>query len=309
MSRYLTQRALCHPALPVSRKSVRHQSIRLSSDEESFYERLGESADTRVEPGINQDEVFDDQFERRAHEIQRTPSADNAVTVISAKQGPWTGNNNLGVERPFGPDDNNLQTILRLPEWGFPQVWSVMLDMKYTDTDFTDFDVIARVEAGSGGGIETFEVDWNTGTSFSVVMNAMNLVALYSNTTDLPTDLRLTARIGRFPLYGQAPTRTFPVLQSTQGNFELFVPRYAKAVDFLSVISGAGVDIFDIGVEIRFLGNPGNLASTKAFITGPNLLTRYQGRMILPGGTNAIAIFNPSLVAPLACTAVFEIAL
>lgn len=298
MSRYL-----------FSRKAPGPRISGLPRDQREFYEHLGEHSEIRLEPGYNQDEFFDDQFERRAHEKTRTPSANNAINIVPAKQGPWSGNNNLGTERAFAPDENNRQTILKLPEWGFPQVWSVMLDLKSTDTDFTDFDVTAEVEVGSGGALEILDLDWNRGTSFSVVTNALNIIASYSNTTDLPDDLRLTARVGQYPLYGQAPTRTFKVLQPTTGTFIQLVPRYAKAINFLSNFSGAGVDIFDSGVEIRFLGNPGNVATLKAFITGPNLLTRYTGRMIIPGGTNAIAIFNPNFIQPLSCTMVFELGL
>ena len=56
-----------------------------------FIHELGENARVILEPGYNQDEVFDDQFERRAHEKVQTPGAAGGIAIIPAKQGPWSG--------------------------------------------------------------------------------------------------------------------------------------------------------------------------------------------------------------------------
>lgn len=240
MSRYLTQRALCHPALPLSQKEARRRlpPVELSDSEEAFYERLGGDADVRLEPGINQDEVFDEQFERRAHEIQRTPGSSNAVSVVPTKKGPWSGNNQLGIERAFAPDANNRQTILKLDEWGFPQMWTLALGLTYDAEAYGssglvtgNFGVVAEVEFGTGGVIQYVEIDWKMGTSIVLPMNALNVVASFSSVPTeggevaLPPDLRLRANVVHGALTQASPTRTID-LATTNGS--TLIPPFAK---------------------------------------------------------------------------------
>lgn len=273
MSRYLQQRALCHPALPISRKtSARNleRNIALSDDQEAFYERLGADADVRLEPGINQDEIFDEQFERRAHEIQRTPSANNAVNVIPAKQGPWSGNNQLGIERHFSPDANNRQTILKLDEWGFPEVWTLCLGMsEYSTFDNPDpisFSVTAEVEFGCGGVIQTVEMDWLQGMSISLPMNALNLVASYrtgsgEGSTSIPADLRLRANIVRGRAHRSKPTLTVFV---PEGETTIEIPKFAQRVTVLPFadVSRNPFDYYSADAYVRLnssaSGGPGD---------------------------------------------------
>jgi hypothetical protein len=208
-------------------------------DTASFYERLGEDADVRLEPGYDQDEVFDDQFERRSHEIQRTPGADNAVAIIPAKRGPWTGNNQLGIERHFAPDSNNRQSILKLDEWGFPQVWTLSLGLTYDAFLYGAggglagaFAVVAEIEFGTGGVIQVVEVDWLQGMSIALPLNALNVVASYSSVPNeggvpsLPSDLRLRASVVHGALYQSNPTRTLPVSADSP---LILIPPFAKS--------------------------------------------------------------------------------
>jgi hypothetical protein len=268
-SRYLTQRALCHPALPISRKESRQalQHVDLS-DELKFYEHLGQSADTRVEPGIDQDEFFDDQFERRAHEIQRTPGANNAVNVIASKTGPWTGNNQLGIERAFAPDANNRQTILKLDEWGFPQLWTLALGLTYDAENYASsglvtgsFGIIAEVEFGTGGVTQQVEVDWKMGTSICLPMNAVNVVASFSavptegGDVALPPDLRLRANIVHGQLTQAAPTRTYN-LQESSGS--VLIPPFAKRFRIVPQLDP--FTFYSQLLEIRLTGSS-NIAS------------------------------------------------
>lgn len=274
MSRYLTHRALCHPALPISRKESRQglQHVDLN-DQLEFYSHLGAESDARVEPGINQDEVFDDQFERRAHEIQRTPSSVNAVNVISAKTGPWTGNNNLGIERSFAPDSNNRQTILKLPEWGFPEMWTLCLGLIFDPNQWNPapgltpaFDVTAVIEFGGGGCIQTVECDWINGCAISLPMNAVNVIAQYNfddvnegtDPSQPPLDLRLRANIVRNQ-FGTpiAPIRTFKneILTGLTINLPPFarrmkvVPSRTLEASIVPFYQQSGVILFQSGVD------------------------------------------------------------
>lgn len=236
MSRYLRQRAL---------RSARHPFIGadggLPADQRQFYERLGETDAIQFNPEIDQDEVFDDQFERRAHEIQRTPGANNAMAIIPSRTGPWTGNNNLGIERAFAPDANNRQTVIKLPEWGFPETWTLCLGLTYDPVLYESqpnagkFTIVAEIEFGTGGVIQIVEVDWKQGTSIVLPMNALNVVASYSSeeneagTVVPPSDLRLRANIVRGVLPQSNPTRSFLIPENAV-EAACPVPAFAKAL-------------------------------------------------------------------------------
>lgn len=227
MSRYL-----------FSRKAARATVAGLPRDQRQFYEQLGAESDVLLEPGYNQDEFFDDQFERRAREKTRTPAASNALTLIPAMQGPWTGNNNLGAERPFSPNAENRQTVLKLPEWGFPEAWSLCLGLTYDvrlfDASSSYFGVTAEIEFGVGGVMQQVEIDWLQGTVIVLPMNAVNVIASFSSAPNegglaspLPEDLRLRANIVHGSLPGSNPTRSFLV----EGLDPVIpIPPFAKSV-------------------------------------------------------------------------------
>lgn len=209
---------------------------------------------TILEPGYNQDEVFDDQFERRAHEIQRTPSGQNAVSIVSQKQGPWSGNNQLGIEREFAPDSNNRQTILRLDEWGFPDIWTVSLGMNEFTRTAGGFDVTAVLEFGVGGAIQTVEIDWLTGASITLPMNSLNLVAQYNLVDgeipgDVPDDLRLRATISKMPAQNARPTRSY-LFQTAVDSF--VIPPFAKAMHLSPTNDGDPFDFYSQRVKAVF---------------------------------------------------------
>jgi hypothetical protein len=169
-----------------------------------FIHELAENERVILEPGYNQDEFSDDQFERRAREKVQTPGAAGGIAIIPAKQGPWSGNNSLGMERAFAPDDNNRQTILKLDEWDFPEVWDVHLGIVNDDEseELQSFGVVAEIVAGVGGAVQQFEMDWLVGSGFSMSFNALTVVARYdfasiSGAPAVPDNLRLVVTIGK----------------------------------------------------------------------------------------------------------------
>jgi len=220
-----------------------------------FLEHLGEDSSTRLEPGYNQDEFFDDQFERRSHEIQRTPGADNAVAVIPSKQGPWTGNNQLGIQRRFAPDDNNRQTILKLDEWGFPESWTLVLGLDFDVLQWhpspgfsASFDITAVIDFGIGGVMQTVEIDWVNGAAIVLPMNAVNVVAQYNldvateaaGASEPPQDLKLRACVARGVLSQTQPTRSFRIdLAAATGNASLDLPPFARELRLLPITATA----------------------------------------------------------------------
>jgi hypothetical protein len=243
MSRYLLQQALRGR----NRPSIGGEDDRLPSDQEAFYQHLGSEDVVRLEPDMDQDEIFDDQFERRAHELQRTPGQDKTVSTVPNKKGPWSGNNNLGIERPFAPDANNRQTIIKLPEWGFPETWTLCLGLTYNTAlhavapSAGKFTVVAEIEFGTGGVIQTVEMDWKQGASIVLPMNALNVIASYSSLESEggpiipPLDLRLRANVVRGVLPQSSPTRSFFMFSPGPGTAQVScpIPPFAKSVRLL----------------------------------------------------------------------------
>lgn len=209
-----------------------------NDDERVFEEQFNES-------GVA---LMDDQFERRAREIGRKTPPTQPVSVFPAFKGPWSGNNQLGIEQPFAPNANNEQTILKLDEWGFPEVWTVMLgsnfnplDVNNTSPSFTgDFYVNCLAVIGSGGATQEVSMDWMNGTVFRAPMNALNIVARFQNSARAPSDLRLRVTISRGALPGFPPQNTRPFFAAagtTSDNVP--VPLFAKS---FRVVGGFGDD-------------------------------------------------------------------
>lgn len=268
MSRYLRQNALRGRPSPFVGEACDDE---LPPDQQEFYEHLGETDVIRFDPEIDQDQVFDDQFERRAHEMQRTPGQDKTMSLVPNRTGPWTGNNNLGIERAFSPDANNRQTILKLPEWGFPQIWTLCLGLTYDVNAFnpsgSQFSVTAELEFGSGGCIQFAEVDWLQGMTLPLPMNALNVIASYNTELNegndpiaLPSDLRLRATLVHGMLGVSNPTRSY--LAASAGTSVFPVPPFAKAVRIVPRSLSATL-------AIDFYTNPAGLVT---FMSGdPNV--------------------------------------
>lgn len=243
-----------------------------------FYEHLGSEADVRLEPGYNQDEVFDSQFERRAHEIQRTPGPEQAIPIIPAKRGPWTGNNQLGIQRKFAPDDNNRQTILKLDEWGFPETWTLCLGLDFDHLQWNptpgfsaSFDVTAVIDFGIGGVMQTVEMDWVNGASIVLPMNAVNVIAQYNldvateafGASEPPLDLKLRASIARGVLSQTEPTRTYRSARE-EGVFSLDLPPFARELRVFP-IAGEDTSIYS------FFAQSGTIRFNTGTVTTPGL--------------------------------------
>ncbi len=202
-------------------------------DDEAF-QRMVEDGFIQPEPGVGENTVFDDQFERRARELNRKPySGSQKTTIVPDRKGPWSANNQLGIEQPFEESSNNAQTILKLDEWGFPEIWTVCLGMAPL-SEFTGsgFDVTAVILFGAGGITQEVEIDWLCGSAISLPMNAVNVIAKYNLFSgeaqgEVPADLRLRVSLARGALPNARPTRTI-VIQDAVTHIE--IPPFAKEV-------------------------------------------------------------------------------
>lgn len=283
----------------------------------NFYERLGEDAYVDEDPPVEDDVEFEDDFDRRAHELNRKPfSGIKKVSPLELRRGPWSGNNQLGSELEFAPDVNNVQTILKLDEWGMPQVWTVMLGTSYTG-DVTDdlfgFGVEALVSVGCGGITQEFICDWVEGTTFQVPMNAINVQARYTIAQNalIPPDLRLKVNVARGGLTTRGPTSTVrdPDLLNLDlpaGGFKLFqIPKFAhrmqvvSATDPLSTYAAANILTFRTGV---------GLSVDTARFNGDTLL-QFPDGVPIPNATRYARFANNSGVDLVNFAMIFYLAL
>lgn len=254
---------------------------------------IGDRGYANVNPPRGGDELFGDPFERRAREIDRTPNNLRPVQIVPQQSGPWSRSNQFGTEQPFAPDANNRQTILKLPEWGFPQVWSVMLSINPPSNAAANYLILANVEAGVGGTTDTFQLDWSTGTAFSVVANALNISAFYRVSSVIPNDLRLRVLVGRETLTRSAPKRSFTgLLPPLGGTLQVSIEKYAKSLTLLPVSFTSNPYVATFLLQFRATDTSAVLGE----ITGAQILALGNGATVdVPGGANVLTIVNNGL--------------
>lgn len=226
-----------------------------------------------IETDQDQTVFFDDQFEMRSRELQASPPGMKTVNVFPAKQGPWSGNNQLGIGQRFAPDSNNLQTVLKLDEWGMPEMWTLCLGLAYDINNWqpvdgsASFDITAIIQFGIGGVVQEVEIDWINGAGISLPMNALNVIAQYNldvaseagGASEPPNDLLLRASLAHGTLFQCEPTRSFKVESPATIN----IPPFAKAVRIIPT----NVDQAEV---FLFYAQPGTIAfnSGTSFSTG-----------------------------------------
>ena len=148
-----------------------------------------------------------DDFTLRAQRLQSRQAPVVPLTQdLPLRNHPlWSGNNELGIETAYQPDGAGLQTILKLGEWGPPEVWTLSLGIAYDITKIpasgdAQFGVDALIRFGSGGVTQEVDVDWSEGTTLALPMNAVNVIARYSDFSaknNTPSDLRLRVNLSK----------------------------------------------------------------------------------------------------------------
>lgn len=294
---------------------------RLSRRDLIDYDSLGRAEAQRLErdglvdvqPGFDENTMFDDQFDRRAEELNRKPYRKAKLTSsVIQRKGPWSGNNQLGFESPFRADSNERQTTLRMDEWGMPQVWSVMLGLTVDESLIgTDgFNVVAVVNAGCGGIQQQFEVDWHNGAVFSCAMNAINIVARYDDPVGTLADsLRLRCNLAPGKLSLVAPTRTLGIAAAsgTQG-VSIRIPPFAQRVTLMPNQTFAPPIppslFYDPANLIQFERSQG--ATDGVVVSGDTFLSFSEG-IPIPHGAREMSFFNGT-AEDLAGQAIFSLA-
>jgi hypothetical protein len=178
-----------------------------------------------------------DSFDRRAREMQQktAPKCVPVMVVDIPRSGSWSRNNQLGREAAFAPDANNRQTVLKLDEWGPPEVWTIGLGLVNTLTSYNGFSVVGEIDFGVGGATQRIEVDWVNGTQITVPMNALNVIARWQDIDTITEGrgLKLRVTLARGPRPGElAPVRTIVenVLLNAGQEFFADVPAFTSRV-------------------------------------------------------------------------------
>lgn len=236
-----------------------------------------------------------DTFDRRVAEMGldgRPAGAPAPAHVIceEPKTGIWSGNSNLGIEAPFAiPPPGQVptrQTILKMPEWGFPETWTISLGIESKPvfrSAFNGRNITAIIEFGVGGFTQTIVVDWKLGTQITLVTNSINVIAEFASVdVDLGEgDFKLSVQLcrGNRPSSALAPTKTLVIPAVADGD----VPANT-VLEGIMLTAGQTTGIVDIpffatmlhimpAVVAAILGSPPNLlyaASTIISVTsGP----------------------------------------
>ncbi len=271
--------------------------------------------------------MVDDPFDLRVRG-SRTSST-KAVHLSDPMTGPWSGNNQLGISRPFSPDANNRQTILKLDEWGHPMVHTVTLGISYSEqawavSNFRFMGITAIINFGGGGSTQTVDINWQQGTQITLAMNAVNVIAEYNlqgggAVLRVPTDLLLSAQVARGSIVGNqaAPQRTLPSFSVPSGiggtsTFER-IPNFAGRLyltpvntDFNTLMAASGSSF-----NILFMGADQPVAFSSALISTvrvDNYLTAsgLSTGIPIPGRARYMALQNIDGTAPGAATCMWN---
>jgi hypothetical protein len=106
----------------------------------------------------------------------------------------------LGQAKQFPADPSARVTLLKAPNLGDPQVWTVATSQEWQDINAVGalWNIVAEVEFGSGSVYQRVEFDW--GGSISVPASSVQVTARYDGLVGapmgIPSDLYLKAAIG-----------------------------------------------------------------------------------------------------------------
>jgi len=266
------------------------------------------------------EEVLQDRIEAR---VKARP-----VVALEPLTGPWTCNNNLGQVVAFNPDANFTQFILKLPEWGMPQVWTLMLGLEYTKryypmvAPYYYFEIKAVLTVGVGGTTQEIEIDWKRGAMVSLPMNALNVRAKYSfpaGTAAFPTDLRLSAMLARGgaqkPWQSTNTRRMMPSPGAPDYVADLLslfteIPRLAQSVILFPenlAIAPVGNLLYSADTVIGFGGGGGASSSYMIYYITGDQLASYPNGLPVPSGAETLIVSNPAGYDQGRATAVFSI--
>lgn len=244
-----------------------------------------------------------DDFTLRAARLQskQAPNVPVSAAIPLRNHPMWSGNNELGIEVPYQPDGDGYQTILKLGEWGPPELWTISLGLAYTPdlipgTGDGMFSIDALIRYGSGGVTQQIDVDWAEGVCLAVPMNAVNVIARYSDFTgknNTPSDLILRVNLSPGGDQSNFATKSARILVPNGGASAQFlpIPKFARR---LHVQRGAGAigGAWAALMSYTFFGTSGAAGDTGGF-AGNEYLANFAGVGVpIPPAARTLRITN-----------------
>ncbi len=263
-----------------------------------------------------------DDFSLRAarHQQKQAPGTPISANLPLRQHPMWSGNNELGFQLSYSDinvgflakgDSVDRQTILKLNEWGAPEVWSVMLGISYDETfanPTTGFRVICEAQIGCGGTTQEVLIDWKRGTCFSAPMNAITVNATFSAAIGIPPDLRIRATIAKGDLSTIPPTYSVspPIIGAATLSELVPIPPFAQRI-YLMGQEFVGNNIYNAGNSLFLYGST-NVGSKLAELPADAMLSFSSG-LPIPALARYVAYNNQAIAGLVQPIFVFELSL
>lgn len=269
-----------------------------------------------------------DDFTLRAarQRARQQPTGIQPVHVIPLRNHPlWSGNNSLGIEVPIediSAVDIFERTILKLDEWGTPEVWTIALSTNVelnSSTDDQAFSLIGLIEIGCGGAVDQFQVDWRNGTTLRLPMNALNVKirgvagAGVDGAGVIPPGLAARVLLSQSNQSGLSPQVTDTTI-ATNGAVDpsalsARIPKYAKSFRPLGLSNAAADAMFTAGNYWQFYASQGVGGALVGSINAQNAAS-YMGTGIpVPREARFVSFNNNAAPAALSFRLVFDLSL
>lgn len=251
-----------------------------------------------------------DEFEdKAAAALARQKPGTPIVRTLPSLSGPWVGpgGNNYGYSVPFSTTSAVRQSILK-GSYGEPKVRTISLWELYSTEAAAqnNWDVVAEINAGTGGTIQSFEVDWANGAQISLPFSSIEVVAKYSgvnaSSLDPPSGLLLSAMVGEGSSYHVNPTRTKIVTDvggtqtfvlAGQRSDNIIIPPFATSLRIISTNGSGGP--YDASSYISFAGYPsdyfGGASETGKWFGD---IDRFMQGIPIQPGSRSVSLYNGS---------------
>jgi hypothetical protein len=238
------------------------------------------------------------------------------VAPYPPQTGPWTRSNNLGYQIRFDLTHGRHTSVLTLPEWGFPEVWTISLGIVPDQVNWPIvdlFDVTALLSLGVGGATQDVEIDWSNGNMVSAPLNALTVSAIAFASGLAPGTLGsvlLQTTVSRGTRPGVSyPTRSYreivPIPGAADGAFWP-IPPFARRLDLYSATDST--NLYNAASYITFYArNDIPAGSIVGRMPTAMLLTQPDG-ISIPYGAHGVQFHNGSLF-PLFIRWMFKIGL
>lgn len=223
------------------------------------------------------------------------PAQLTPVVPVTPAHGWWTGSNNVGSELPFAPDSNLRQTILKLPEIGAPEEWTISLYLVTpvpAGANLANFRVTAVIEFGAGGTTQIIEMDWINGAQITLPCNAINVIAEYS-TASTADGIRLGVQVARGRRGGNQPPRKTIVdlVQVGPGATVTFpIPAFASRIQVVPADTPSIPLLYSANTLVALLSSPTGGSFIPTVLSGDHLIA--NDGVEVSGAARVVEIVN-----------------